>query len=113
MLARNVYVLKRQSSLENPHTVIDLEKGILRTVRAGNNLTARQLAIMLSCRDQPRTVRWLATDLKISKPSVSRAADKLGDAKFTARRKDPDDRRSVLIALTATGRKYLDSLLGD
>jgi DNA-binding MarR family transcriptional regulator len=113
MCLRVTYLFKWQFCLGAYLTVIDLEKGILKIVRSGGDLTARQLAVLLSCRSEPRTVRWLAADLNISKPGISRAADKLGVAKFTVRKNDGEDRRSVLIALTAAGRKYVDSLLND
>lgn len=91
--------------------MIDLEQGILRIVRNGSDLTSRQLAVLFSCREEPRTVRWLAANLNISKPGISRAADKLGRLKFTVRKNDAEDRRSVLIALSKTGEKFLNLLL--
>jgi len=90
--------------------VADFESVILKSVRSGSDLTGRQIAVLLRCRDEPRTVRFLAEDLKISKPAISRAADKLADQGYLGRKDDPSDRRSVLLALTTVGRKFIVGL---
>ena len=89
----------------------DLHQSLLRLVRSGNDLSARQLCVLFSCRTVPRTVRHLADELNVAKPSITRAADKLADAGYSRRKEDPADRRSVLIELTATGRKFADAAL--
>ena len=62
------------------------------------------------CRVEPRTVRFLASDLKVSKPAISRAVDRLADLGFAGRKDDPGDRRSVLVALTKDGKRFLETL---
>ncbi|MFN7901959.1 MAG: MarR family transcriptional regulator [Holosporales bacterium] len=73
------------------------------------DLTARQMAIMLTCYlvSPPHTVRGLAEGLKISKPAVTRALDRLQDYGFIRRKTDEDDRRSVLVQRTIKGSVYL------
>ena len=55
----------------------------------------------------PHTVRGLAAALKISKPAVTRAVDRLSELDFVRRRKDEDDHRSVLIQRTVRGSVFL------
>ena len=55
----------------------------------------------------PHTVRGLAQSLRISKPAVTRALDRLGDLAFLRRKVDDDDRRSVLIQRTVRGSVFL------
>ena len=55
----------------------------------------------------PHTVRGLAGNLKISKPAVTRALNRLGKLGFVRRKKDDADRRSVLVQRTVKGAVYL------
>ncbi|MFA5040091.1 MAG: helix-turn-helix domain-containing protein [Bdellovibrionales bacterium] len=73
------------------------------------DLSARQMALMLSVYlgDGPHTVRGLAAALKISKPAVSRALDRLGELGYIRRQRDDLDHRNVLVQKTAGGADYL------
>jgi DNA-binding MarR family transcriptional regulator len=73
------------------------------------DLSARQMALMLSVYlgDGPHTVRGLALALKISKPAVSRALDRLGELGYIRRQRDDLDRRNVLVQKTASGAEFL------
>ena len=73
------------------------------------DLSARQMALMLSVYlgDAPHTVRGLALALKISKPAVSRALDRLGELGYIRRQRDDLDRRNVLVQKTANGAGFL------
>lgn len=87
-----------------------LESGVLHLVRQGIDLTTRQLGMLFLCQKGPKTVRGLGEELKINRPSVTRAADKLEDMGFVRRQPDPDDRRSVLIEVTGSGRKFINNI---
>ena len=69
------------------------------------DLTARQLGVFLTCyiQEGPHTVRGLAAELKISRPAITRALDRLGEFDLARRRPDPMDRRSVLVQRTLKG----------
>lgn len=73
------------------------------------DLSARQMALMLSVylETGPHTVRGLALALKISKPAVSRALDRLGDLGYIRRQRDDLDHRNVLVQKTASGAQFL------
>lgn len=73
------------------------------------DLSARQMALMLSVYlgDAPHTVRGLALALKISKPAVSRALDRLGELGYIRRQRDDLDRRNVLVQKTSNGAVFL------
>jgi len=67
------------------------------------------MALMLSVYlgDAPHTVRGLAGALKISKPAVSRALDRLGELGYIRRQRDDLDRRNVLVQKTESGATFL------
>lgn len=73
------------------------------------DLSARQMALLLCVYlgQGPHTVRGLAKDLKISKPAVSRALDRLGELNYIRRERDDLDRRNVLVQRTQAGARFL------
>lgn len=73
------------------------------------DLTARQLAVLLTIyvTDPPHTVRGLSRELGVAKPAITRALDALGRAGLVKRRRDPEDRRNVLVQRTVKGAVYL------
>jgi DNA-binding MarR family transcriptional regulator len=78
----------------------------------GPDLTARQLGVFLTCylENEAQTVRGLAAKLNVTKPAISRALDRLSEFDLARRKKDPLDRRSVLVQRTATGMAFLREL---
>ncbi len=88
------------------HTTVTLVR------RAGADLSARQLAVFLTCylMEGGHTVRGLAADLKVSKPAITRALDRLGELDYARRKTDPADRRSVLVQRTVKGAAFLRDL---
>ncbi len=78
------------------------------------DLSARQMALMLSVYlgEGPHTVRGMAKILKISKPAVSRALDRLGELGYVRRERDDLDRRNVLVQRTASGAEFLTQFAG-
>ena len=94
-----------------PTQALDLWRTVLvESVRsAGPDLSARQLAIVLTVylTPPPHTVRGLAAMLRISKPAVTRALDRLGMLGLARRRRDDADRRSVLVQRTVKGSVFL------
>ncbi len=83
---------------------------IVKSVRLdAPDLTARQMALLLSVymTPPPHTVRGLADTLKVSKPAITRAIDRLGDMELLRRKTDEEDRRSVLIQRTVRGSVFL------
>lgn len=77
--------------------------------RAGPDLSARQMALLLAVytRPPPHTVRGFARDLNISKPAVTRAIDKLAALGFVRRAPDDADKRSVIVQRTVKGAVFL------
>lgn len=75
----------------------------------GPDLSARQMALLLTVylQDPPHTVRGLAAGLNISKPAVTRALDRLSVLGFVKRRRDEEDKRSVLVLRTVRGSVFL------
>lgn len=78
------------------------------------DLSARQMAILLIVylEPPPHTVRQLAARLKVTKPVITRALNSMGRHDLLQRKRDPADRRNVLIQRTLAGALYLDRLAG-
>jgi Transcriptional regulators len=80
------------------------------TVRRGfSDLTARQLAVLLSVylTTPPHTVRGLSRALSVAKPAVTRALDKLCALDLVRRKEDPEDKRSIVVQRTVKGSVFL------
>jgi len=77
--------------------------------RDGPDLSARQMALLLTVylTEAPHTVRGLAQHLNISKPAITRALDRLGMLGLVRRKRDEDDKRSVLVQETDKGEAFL------
>jgi DNA-binding MarR family transcriptional regulator len=81
----------------------------------GPDLTARQLAVFLKIYLEPeaeQTVRGLAAALNVSKPTITRALDRLEELAFARRETEKNDRRSIIARRTANGSAYLRTLGG-
>ncbi len=87
---------------------------LLRLVRGGEDMPMREAAVLIVAHETDsvtmRTVRGMAANLNVQKPCITRALDSLAERGFIARKPDPLDRRSVLIAVTPAGRKFADRL---
>src|SRR5271165_3518745 len=90
------------------NTIVDLVR------REGPDLSARQLGVFLTCylEAEAQTVRGLAAKLKVSKPAITRALDRLAEFDLVRRKTDPADRRSVLVQRTPPGTAFLRELRG-
>jgi DNA-binding MarR family transcriptional regulator len=87
-----------------------LRRTTVTTVRQDTpDLSARQMALLLTVylNEPPHTVRGMAESLKISKPAITRALDRLTELKLIRRKRDENDRRNVLIQRTAQGSVFL------
>ena len=73
------------------------------------DLSARQMSLLLSVylTPAPHTVRGLANLLKVSKPAITRAVNRITGLDMVRRKPDPDDKRSVLIQRTVRGSAFL------
>ena len=71
----------------------------------GGPETVRQFAVIFALQDAKsdvdRTVRALATTLKVGKPAITRAVDTLVRENVVRRRRDPKDGRNVFVDLLA------------
>jgi DNA-binding MarR family transcriptional regulator len=78
------------------------------------DLTLRQMTILLTVylEPPPHTVRGLAAKLNVTKPVITRALDTMGRMELLQRRRDPSDRRNVVVQRTVKGALYVERL-GD
>ncbi len=93
----------------SPEMMQDVLLNLVRHQTA-DDLTVRQLCLLALIQKTPGTVRGLAESMNIAKPAITRAADKLADYGFLLRHDDPKDRRSVLLVITAEGKKFFSNL---
>ena len=87
-----------------------LRRAMVSLVRRDDpDLTARQLAIFLTCclETEAQTVRGLARHLNVSKPAITRGLNRLSAFDLVRRRTDPLGRRSVLVQRTTNGAAFL------
>ena len=101
--------LRPSQALKLWHDVtIDLVRG------DGTDLTARQLAVLLTVylEPPPHTVRGLARKLGVTKPVITRGLDTMGKHELVTRRRDETDRRNVLIQRTVKGALFVEKF-GD
>ena len=85
-------------------------RAIVESVRLdAPDLSARQMSLLLSVYLTPatHTVRGLANLLKVSKPAITRAVNRITGLDMVRRKPDPDDKRSVLIQRTVRGSAFL------
>jgi len=78
------------------------------------DLSARQVTVLITIYldPQPHTVRGLAAKLGVTKPVITRALDTMGRYGLVTRKRDPADRRNVLVQRTVNGALFLERL-GD
>ncbi len=78
------------------------------------DLSARQLTVLITIYldPQPHTVRALAAKLGVTKPVITRALDTMGRYGLVTRKRDPADRRNVLVQRTVDGALFVERL-GD
>jgi len=78
------------------------------------DLTDRQRAVMLVVyTDNPpsgHTVRGLASTLRVERPAITRALNRLTEFDLIQRQTDPLDGRSIVVAKTPAGTRYMRSL---
>jgi DNA-binding MarR family transcriptional regulator len=78
----------------------------------GRDLTARQITVLLTCylEDTSFAVSELAARLRVSKPAITRALDRLEELQLLKRADKPQDRRVVLLARTEGGMAFMGRL---
>ena len=78
------------------------------------DLSPRQHAVLLTVylEPPPHTIRGLAAKLGVTKPAITRALDTMGRLGLVTRRRDPDDRRNVVVHRTLAGALAVERL-GD
>lgn len=99
--------------ISSEQQIVILQNTITTMVRQDKpDLSARQLAVFLICylNETVQTVRGLAATLKVSKPAITRALDRLEELNLLGRKTDPMDRRSVLVQRTDEGFEYLQNI---
>jgi len=77
------------------------------------DLSTRQLALLEHCashNENDRQVKNIASLLQISRPAVTRAANRMEEMTLAERLHPPHDRRTCVIALTRKGAAFLKAV---
>jgi DNA-binding MarR family transcriptional regulator len=84
----------------------------LRTPATRSGITPTRLAALAALTRYPDGVRQgdLAELMNMSPPSMTRLVEILEEAGWVERRRDPADQRCLLLALSAVGRKTIETL---
>ena len=76
-------------------------------------ITVGQFHILRRIRNGLDSVSRLAYDRRTTRPAMSRTVDVLVNGGLVTRTQDPEDRRHVLLTLTAEGQALLDGLFSN
>jgi DNA-binding MarR family transcriptional regulator len=74
-------------------------------------LNRQEFRVLMRLRDGPKTHGYLSRELLVSTGAMTNRLDKLERAGLLVRKRDPHDRRGVLLELTARGRETLDAYI--
>ena len=82
------------------------------TEKGLDDLTLRQFAVLMELltAEEAATVRGIAGSLKLPRPAITRAMDRLEAFSLARRRPDPSDKRSVLLEITRRGIRLADQM---
>lgn len=97
-----LFTIPRLAHCFRPHGTFPLENGGHLSIGQG------RLLMLIACGTQ--SVSELAEQGHVSPPTISRKLDLLVDKGLVSRRRDPEDRRSVLLDVTEQGRHTLEGM---
>jgi DNA-binding MarR family transcriptional regulator len=95
--------------------MLDLYSHVMMARPVTQDLNARQLRLLVLASETTAgvTIRGAAEKMSVPKPSITRSGDRLELLGLAERQDDPADKRSVLIKITAAGRKLLKDINAD
>lgn len=82
-------------------------------VRAGNEMTLRQFALLDAVADESprgRSTRHFAVELRVPKPAITRASQALATLGLIDLKPDPADYRGRVLTLTARGARFIATI---
>jgi len=88
---------------------VTLSEAIQTRIWHAAELTLAQARVLRRLAKEPRSLGQLGTDLLLAPPSMTRLADRLEERGLIARSRDAEDRRKVLVTLTAEGRRLVSA----
>ena len=89
---------------------VTLSEAIQTRIWHAAELTLAQARVLRRLAKEPRSLGQLGTDLRLAPPSMTRLADRLEERGLIARSRDAEDRRKVLVTLTAEGRRLVSAI---
>jgi DNA-binding MarR family transcriptional regulator len=89
---------------------VALSEAIQTRIWHAAQLTLAQARVLRRLAKQPRSLGQLGADLVLAPPSMTRLVDRLEERGLIARSRDAEDRRKVLVTLTAEGRRLVSAI---
>ena len=89
---------------------VALSEAIQTRIWHAAQLTLAQVRVLRRLARQPRSLGQLGADLALAPPSMTRLVDRLEERGLIARSRDAEDRRKVLVTLTAEGRQLIGAI---
>jgi DNA-binding MarR family transcriptional regulator len=89
---------------------VALSEAIQTRIWHAAQLTLAQARVLRRLAKQPRSLGQLGADLVLAPPSMTRLVDRLEERGLIARSRDSEDRRKVLVTLTAEGRRLVGAI---
>ncbi|MBD2059974.1 winged helix-turn-helix transcriptional regulator [Oculatella sp. FACHB-28] len=97
--------------------IMEVVPGVIRFIRADMrrqgqaSVSLSQLRVLWFLNRCPQSsLSEVADDLDVTRPTMSAMIERLVQRGFVNRVEDPEERRRVLLTLTATGSKYLEQV---
>ena len=98
-----------QAFLTASRAMVGLAVHSIEEAGAGVTVTQHRLLVLVAAHGS-RTINEVADELGVAQSNASRSCDRLARPGLLERRRSPDDRRVVQVALTRAGRRLLDDV---
>ena len=89
---------------------VTLSEALQTSIWHAAELTLAQVRVLRRLAKQSRSLGQLRADLVLAPPSMTRLVDRLEERGLIERRRDDEDRRKVLVTLTAEGRRLVSEI---
>jgi DNA-binding MarR family transcriptional regulator len=90
--------------------LVTLAEPLQGRIWAASQLTLTQVRALRRIAHEPKPLGQLASELRLTPPSLTRVIDRLEERGLIERRRDPSDRRKVVAAILPAGLRLVTSV---
>ena len=99
----------KQVSLAIAQLMPHIIQGVHLDFLTSRSITQTQFLVLVAIHARTKcSMNVLASNMQVSMPTMSGIVDRLAKGKYLQRIEDPSDRRQVVVALTAKGKKVIE-----